>query len=73
MWDRWVQVMLTLLATTALFEVFETALSFQQELHESLEKLRPKLFRLASETEENDTEALSMLFYVSSSILCQIA
>jgi len=30
-----------------------------QELHESLEKLRPKLFRLASETDEEDTESLS--------------
>jgi len=30
-----------------------------QELYESLEKLRPKLFRLASETAEEDTEALS--------------
>jgi len=35
-----------------------------QELYESLEKLRPKLFRLASETAEEDTEALSEYFHV---------
>ena len=32
-----------------------------QELYDSLEKLRPKLFRLASETDENDTEGMSKL------------
>jgi hypothetical protein len=32
-----------------------------QELYETLEKGRPRLFRLASETEENETEAISKL------------
>ncbi|XP_060578282.1 ADP-ribosylation factor-binding protein GGA1-like isoform X5 [Ruditapes philippinarum] len=32
-----------------------------KELYESLEKLRPKLFRLASETEESDTDGLNTI------------
>jgi len=38
---------------------------FSQELYESLEKQRPKLFRLASETEENETDAISKSIFWS--------
>ncbi len=32
---------------------------FLQELYDNLEKERPKLFRLASDTDEKDTEGIS--------------
>lgn len=35
-----------------------------QELYDSLEKLRPNLFRLASDTDEKDNEAISMLWFI---------
>ncbi|XP_052766224.1 ADP-ribosylation factor-binding protein GGA1-like isoform X3 [Mya arenaria] len=39
----------------------ESEKEMMKELYESLEKLRPKLFRLASETEECDTDALQTI------------
>ena len=35
-----------------------------QELYDNLEKERPKLFRLASDTDEKDAEGISKLFVV---------
>lgn len=35
-----------------------------QELYDSLEKLRPNLFRLASDTDEKDNEAISMSWFI---------
>lgn len=35
-----------------------------QELYDSLEKLRPNLFRLASDTDEKDNEAISMFWFI---------
>ncbi|KAK7501469.1 hypothetical protein BaRGS_00007273, partial [Batillaria attramentaria] len=39
-----------------------------KELYESLEKQRPKLFRLASETEEHETDAINDILKVNDSV-----
>ncbi|XP_053392442.1 ADP-ribosylation factor-binding protein GGA1-like isoform X4 [Mercenaria mercenaria] len=39
----------------------ESEKEMMKELYDSLEKLRPKLFRLASETEESDTDGLNTI------------
>lgn len=39
--------------------VFNSFVFNQQELYEALEKQRPKLFRLASDTDENEADAIS--------------
>lgn len=37
-------------------------IAFLQELYQNLEKARPNLFRLASDTDEKDNEGISMWF-----------
>lgn len=54
---------------TGFIDIAMFALTFffdLQELYDSLEKLRPNLFRLASDTDEKDNEAISMFWFIVS-------
>ncbi|XP_076441088.1 ADP-ribosylation factor-binding protein GGA1-like isoform X2 [Babylonia areolata] len=43
-------------------------IEMMKELYENLEKQRPKLFRLASETEENETDAINDILKVNDAV-----